>query len=117
MYKSIIKGERQMPKKENIVEKDARILPNNLEAEQAVLYCAISDSEAAINIVAKLVPEDFYSHAHKKIFEAIVALYQRDVHIDFVTLTDQLESTDSLASIGGVEYLTTIQDSKFKIQD
>lgn len=97
-----------MPKKETSKLNDARILPNNLEAEQAVLCSAMADEEASINIVARLNPEDFYSASHKKIFEAIMALYQKNKNIDIVTLTDQLDMQDDLASIGGVSYLTSI---------
>ena len=91
-------------------EKDytARVLPNNLEAEQAVLCSAMTDAEAAINIVAKLSPDDFYSSSHKIIYSAICSLYNKNKPIDIVTLSDQLETTDQLAEVGGISYLTTI---------
>jgi len=94
--------------KTNDKDMSARILPNNLEAEQAVLCSAMIDNEACINIVAKLEPRDFYSGAHKIIFEAIVALYQNNTPVDIVTLTDQLESKDKLVEVGGISYLTHI---------
>lgn len=97
-----------MAKKEKEQDLSARILPNNLEAEQAVLCSALIDEEACINIVAKLEAKDFYSQAHKTIFEAVCKLYQDNVPVDIVTLTDQLESREQLAEIGGVAYLTTI---------
>lgn len=97
-----------MAKNNNETQVDARILPNNLEAEQAVICSAMIDEEASIEIVAKLSPEDFYSEAHKIIFEAIVALYSKNVSIDIITLTDLLEAKDQLSSVGGVSYLTSL---------
>lgn len=96
-----------MPKttKEN---ETARILPNSLENEQAVICSAMIDPEAAINIVGKLNANDFYSKAHKTIFEAIETLYQRNKAIDFFTILDVLEENNQLSSVGGVPYLTTL---------
>ncbi len=90
---------------------NARVLPNNLEAEQAVLCCLMTDNEAAINIVAKLEPADFYSEAHKTIFEAAVNLYRKNKPIDIVLLTDELETKDQLANVGGVSYLTSLTNT------
>ena len=49
-------------------EAGGRILPNNFEAEQAVLGCALIDSEICLNIVGKLEDEDFYNETHRHIF-------------------------------------------------
>ena len=93
-----------MATKENV----AKIMPNNLEAEQSVLCAAMIDNEASVNIVASLKPEDFYSQAHKQIFEAMVNLYAHNKPIDFVMLTDALQSSGKLAGIGGIAYLTSL---------
>ncbi len=99
-----------MPKKENETV-GARVLPNNLEAEQAVLCSAMTDTEAAINIVAKLKSEDFYSNAHKTIFDAVMELYQKDKPIDIISLADVLETKNMLSSVGGMKYLTTLSNA------
>jgi len=88
-----------------------KMLPNNLEAEQAVLCSAMIDTEACINIVAKLKPDDFYSASHKTIYGAVCALYKDNKPVDIVTLTDQLESKDQLEEVGGVSYLSVINNT------
>ena len=98
-------------KKKKDIDLSNKMMPNNLEAEQAVLCSAMIDTEACINIVAKLNPEDFYSGAHKTIFNAVVSLYKDNKPVDIVTLTDQLESKDELNEIGGVSYLTVINNT------
>ena len=56
-------------------EAGGRILPNNFEAEQAVLGCALIDSEICLNIVGKLEDSDFYNETHRHIFRAIKELH------------------------------------------
>ena len=97
-----------MAKKDNLNDVQARVLPNSLEAEQAVLCSCMIDNDAAINIVSKLEPADVYSQAHKTIFEAIVDLYQKNKPIDIITLTDALETKGVLQAVGGVSYLTSL---------
>lgn len=86
----------------------ARSVPNNLEVEQAVLGCILIDPEATINIVAKVKPIDFYSESHKVIYDAMLSLYSRNVNVDIITLTDELERKGQLVGVGGVTYLTML---------
>ena len=86
----------------------ARSVPNNLEVEQAILGCILIDPEATINIVAKVKPIDFYSESHKVIYDAMLSLYSRNVNVDIITLTDELERKGQLVGVGGVTYLTML---------
>ena len=55
------KTKKEQQRKQDIqkaLETGGRILPNNFEAEQAVLGCALIDSEVCLNIVGKLEPTD-----------------------------------------------------------
>ncbi|MEG1581787.1 MAG: replicative DNA helicase [Clostridia bacterium] len=85
-----------------------RMLPHNLEAEQAVIGCALLDDEAAINIVSKLTENDFYSESHKDIFNAIKYIYSKNAPIDILTLIDELEKKDLLDSVGGASYVSSL---------
>ena len=88
-----------------------RVLPNNLEAEQAVLCSALIDSLAAETIMASLEPKDFYSETHKIIFEAMKQLYMHNSPIDFVTVVDMLEKKDVLETVGGINYITSLSNA------
>jgi len=88
--------------------KGIRSMPNNLEAEQSVLCSAMIDQEAAINILSRLEPKDFYSEAHQTIFKAMLSLYGDNKPVDFVMLSDFLQTKDQLRAIGGVSYLTSL---------
>ena len=49
-----------------------KIMPNNLDAEQAVLGCLLIDNECQTELMYQVKAEDFYTEAHKSIFEAMI---------------------------------------------
>ena len=55
---------------------EGKMLPNNFDAEQAVLGCALIDSEAALTVISKLEEIDFYNETHRNIFAVIKKLFQ-----------------------------------------
>lgn len=85
---------------------DYKILPNSLEAEQAILGCILIDSEAQLEILAKLKQDDFYAESHKNIFDSMIKINIKGIPVDFVTLTNQLEVEKKLETIGGIDYIT-----------
>ncbi len=85
---------------------DYKILPNSLEAEQALLGCVLLDNEAQRDIFDKLGVDDFYSEAHRDIYDSMLKVYVKSIPVDFVTLTSQLEVDKRLEKIGGIEYVT-----------
>lgn len=89
-------------------ESGGRIMPNNFEAEQAVLGCALIDSEICLNIVSKLDESDFYNETHRHIFHAIKDLQKNSINVDFVTVSDYLDRKGLINSVGGMAYITTL---------
>lgn len=85
---------------------DYKILPNSLEAEQALLGCVLLDSDAQMDIFGKLNAEDFYSESHKNIYDSMIKIYNKSIPVDFVTLTNQLEVEKKLELVGGIDYIT-----------
>ena len=85
---------------------DYKILPNSLEAEQALLGCILLDNDAQMEIFAKLYPDDFYTESHKNIYDSMLKIYNKSIPVDFVTLTNQLEVEKKLETIGGIDYIT-----------
>jgi replicative DNA helicase len=57
-----------------------------------------------------LAPEDFYVPAHQSIFEAILALYNKNEPLDAVTVSEELRRRGDLEKIGGITYLTGLID-------
>jgi replicative DNA helicase len=83
-----------------------KLVPHNVEAEEAVLGSLLIDPEALFRVSPFLKPDDFYLQKNGWIYEAILALHERREPIDFVTLCDELERQERLEEIGGAAYVT-----------
>lgn len=88
-----------------------REIPNNIEAEQSVLGAMLLSKYALQTALETLTNESFYSDKHAKIFDALKSLTSKDIAIDITTLTTELKDKNTLAEVGGVEYLTEILEN------
>ncbi|EGL18186.1 replicative DNA helicase [Paenibacillus chitinolyticus] len=88
-----------------------RVLPQNIEAEQAVLGAILLDSDSLITAMERMSPDDFYRPAHQHIFEAMIELAEEDEPVDLVTLTARLQNKQQLEEIGGVAYLSELANA------
>lgn len=61
-------------------------------------------------VIELLCPEDFYRDAHKKIYQAIIELYQKNEPADLVTVTNILKKNGFLEDVGGATYLSELVD-------
>ena len=88
--------------------KEYKIMPHNIEAEQAVLGCILIDQHMQADILGEMKVDDFYSEAHKSIFETMCKIYQKSIPVDFVTLADLLDKEKILDKVGGLGYITIL---------
>ena len=88
-----------------------KLPPQNIEAEESILGGILIENEAINRVTEILDPDDFYRDAHRKIFNALINLSERDEPADLITLTNELRKIDQLDSIGGASYLTSLIDS------
>ena len=88
-----------------------KLPPQNLDAEQSVLGGILIENEAIHKVLEILTPDDFYRESHRKIFDALIDLAERDEPADLITLTNELRKTDQLDAVGGASYVTALIDS------
>ncbi|AIG28901.1 replicative DNA helicase [Brevibacillus sp. 7WMA2] len=88
-----------------------RVPPQNIEAEESVLGAIFLSKEALITAMELLRPEDFYKTSHQRIFNTMLALYERGEPVDLVTVTADLQDQKVLEETGGVVYLTSLASS------
>ena len=88
-----------------------RIPPQSLEGEQAVLGAMLIDRVAIEKAAEILRAEDFYRDAHRVIFEAILALVEKDEPVDLLTVREQLRLQDVLDNVGGPGYLIQLMNA------
>jgi replicative DNA helicase len=88
-----------------------KLPPQHIEAEQSILGGILIENEAINRVTEILDADDFYREAHRKIFDALINLSERDEPADLITLTNELRKIDQLDSIGGASYLASLIDS------
>lgn len=87
---------------------DGVVPPHDTEAEMSVLGAILLDPLVFGEVSEELRAEDFYREAHRQIYETIVALQARDLEVDMVTVSGELEKTKRLEQIGGRAYLVEL---------
>jgi len=88
-----------------------KIPPQNLEAEQAVLGGILLKNSVLYNLVDLVGEDDFYSPAHRIIFQAILGLSAKNAPIDLVSLAESLRGAGKLDEVGGPTYLADLTAS------
>jgi replicative DNA helicase len=85
-----------------------KLPPQNIEAEQIVLGAVLIDKNAIFRVADLLVPDDFYSPQHGRIYEGILSLYEKHQPIDVLSLTTHLKERETLKDVGGSSYLAEL---------
>ena len=85
-------------------------LPNNLEAERAVLGAILVNTAVIEQVATSLQPGQFYREAHRRVYTAMQALHSRRAPIDFVTLKEELARVGALDEVGGPAYIAALGD-------
>ncbi|MBO4378471.1 MAG: replicative DNA helicase [Clostridia bacterium] len=79
--------------------------PQSIEAERSVLGALLQDGSAVTLATEMLNAEDFYTPAHKAIYEAIHYLAAAGTAVDLVTVDAELTRRGTLEGVGGTAYL------------
>lgn len=85
-----------------------QMVPHSREAEEAVIGAVLINPEAYYDVAQFLQQDDFYIHRNQWIWQAFIALHDRNEAIDFVTVTEELDQMGHLADIGGAAYITKL---------
>jgi len=83
-----------------------KLLPHDLEAEEAVVGSLLIDSDSFVRVAHVIKPDDFYREKNQICFTACLALFQRGEAIDQVTVARELSRTERLDTVGGMAYLS-----------
>lgn len=87
-------------------------MPQNVEAERAVLGSILIDPDAIGEVAGILQGSaDFYNHDHRMIYEAMLSLYQDGVPTDVITVINRLRDHAHLDEIGGTTTVSQLANS------
>jgi replicative DNA helicase len=77
-------------------------------AEQATLGALLLDKEAVATAIQYLRPDDFYSHANNKVYDAILNLFNQGLTADILTVSEELRLHGQLDAVGGPAYVASL---------
>jgi len=85
--------------------------PYSLEAEMSVLGGMFLDQDALVKALEVLDDSMFFREGHRRLFRAMVRLWDQREVIDTVTLAEHLKSAGDFESVGGAPYLAQLLDA------
>ncbi len=89
----------------------SQLMPQNTDAEEAVLGAILVNPVCLTRVVESITPESFYKPAHRYVYEAMLQLFNSNERIDIVSVSDVLNLNQKLELVGGRAF---INDLSFK---
>jgi len=91
-------------------ERIERTPPHDLDAEVSVLGSMLLSNEVIGEVVTLLRPQDFYRESHRRLYDAMVSLYDAGKGVDSILLSEELRRRGDLEAVGGSETMVAILD-------
>jgi replicative DNA helicase len=98
---------RNLPTGDPFIDKG---LPNNLEAERAILGAILLDNNVCDEAMMHMQINDFFLDSHRRIFEKMITLWELGQSIDLVTLSEELRRAQLFERVGGATYIASLID-------
>jgi replicative DNA helicase len=96
---------------ENTAAPGATSLPQNVEAEAALLGALMIDNRLVEDVQLKLKAHHFFEPLHGRIYDAILKLTDRNMVANPVTLRPMFEADEAMKEVGGPAYLAQLTGS------
>jgi replicative DNA helicase len=87
---------------------EGRVPPQAVDIEAQVLGAMLLEREAIAKVLEVLDEDVFHADYHRKIFQGMVALFERSEPVDTITLAEELRRRGQLDLIGGEAYLVEL---------
>ncbi len=89
----------------------APALPQNIEAEAALLGALMIDNRLVEDVQLRLKPHHFFEPLHGRIYEAILRMTDKNMVANPVTLKPIFEADEAIREVGGTAYLAQLTGS------
>jgi replicative DNA helicase len=96
---------------ESASEPAAQALPQNVEAEAALLGALMIDNRLVEDVQLKLRPDHFFEPLHGRIYEAILRMTDANRVANPVTLKPMFDGDEAMKEVGGPAYLAQLTGS------
>ena len=85
--------------------------PFSPEAEASVLGGMLIDPDSVTKVIEILNDTMFHREGHRRLYRAMLRLFQAGQVIDVITVSEELKKTGELDNAGGVQYLAELLDA------
>lgn len=83
-------------------------MPSSEDSEQAILGAIILDNLVINQCIGNLVPDDFHSPTNRRIYAAMLSLFEASKSIEPILIGEELKRDGALSSVGGVSAITNL---------
>ena len=87
---------------------EGRIPPQAVDIEEQILGAMLLEKEAISKVIEVLDDEAFHAERNRRIFQAVVALFERGEPADSITVAEELRRRGELDAVGGDAYLVEL---------
>ena len=96
---------------ESASEPAPQVLPQNVEAEAALLGALMIDNRLVEDVQLKLRPDHFFEPLHGRIYESILRMTDANRVANPVTLKPMFDGDEAMKEVGGPAYLAQLTGS------
>lgn len=105
-----------LPNEASELNEPVQFGPNAIEAEEAMLGMCLDDYQVFPLIAPIVAAPHFFLARHGYIFDAMRSLYDREEDVHMLAVIYELRRRGTFEEIGGVNYLTQLQNSPLNQQ-
>ncbi len=85
-----------------------RPLPSSEDSERVILGAILLDNALMTQAIEHLKADDFYSPLHRRVYNAMLSLFESSKQIDPILISEELKKDGPIESIGGITTITNL---------
>jgi replicative DNA helicase len=85
-----------------------RPLPSSEDSERVILGAILLDNALITQAVEHLKPEDFYSPLNRRVYNAMIGLFEQSKQIDPVLIIEEMKKDGPIEAIGGISTIANL---------
>jgi replicative DNA helicase len=85
-----------------------RPLPSSEDSERVILGAILLDNALITQAVEHLRPEDFYSPLNRRVYNAMIGLFEQSKPIDPILIIEEMKKDGPVEAIGGVSTIANL---------
>jgi replicative DNA helicase len=85
-----------------------RPLPSSEDSERVILGAVLLDNALITQAIEHLKPEDFYSPLNRRVYNAMIGLFEQGKQIDPILIIEEMKKDGPIEAIGGISTIANL---------